>query len=567
MAAVAACLKWVDVLETQFDKSWVDLDLLFNQIDEDEEEIVTTGCRKHAASLASCFSQLAHKATVVFQNNAKLEAELVHLREETSHYKQDLDKISIDKGYLISVVQTTLIENHKLKYNPVKDVDVSTVKDDAPQTPSKDRGDIKEIGIPGLNDCDISESCVIGNPSKQSLVEPKDYLSDKLKSENTQLRKEILDLESELIGARLDNVYLDKELAGRIQQIQLLASNTPPEVKERLWTQIEAEMCLQRAKTIAQICQSKQELKNMNAAVLSQGDIKEEQADQNQIEYQHNGGRGEEASRSPSRGGSEERAHSRGKQVMVLKNPADDLGMAIIGGSEHNLPIIVSEIFPDSAVNRSSKLKAGDVILSVNGENFSNISHQNAVTFLSSLRGQITFELQAAETVSEDDPSNLDFRFYRIFDSAEKRGENIAAGKEKKPAKESNSMQVHPGRAVSSVELDRLTSSTPCPTVFPAAALSTGQASSTSTPAVLPAAVQPSSRANNCITDTDCPTPVHQSPRRDLPEKQPKCQTSVELPLSPLRQPRQTKSPPVTKPHQDPLEAYQKLGGNGVLHV
>ena len=29
-------------------------------------------------------------------------------------------------------------------------------------------------------------------------------------------------------------------------------------MKERLWTQIEAEMCLQRAKTIAQICKTKQ---------------------------------------------------------------------------------------------------------------------------------------------------------------------------------------------------------------------------------------------------------------------------------------------------------------------
>ena len=34
MAVTAACFKWADVLENQFDKSWVDLDLLFNQIDE-----------------------------------------------------------------------------------------------------------------------------------------------------------------------------------------------------------------------------------------------------------------------------------------------------------------------------------------------------------------------------------------------------------------------------------------------------------------------------------------------------------------------------------------------------
>ena len=62
-----------------------------------------------------------------------------------------------------------------------------------------------------------------------------------------------------MVGARLDNVYLDKELAGRIQQIQLLlAANTPADVKEKMWTQIESEMCLQRSKTIAQMCRTKQ---------------------------------------------------------------------------------------------------------------------------------------------------------------------------------------------------------------------------------------------------------------------------------------------------------------------
>ena len=44
------------------------------------------------------------------------------------------------------------------------------------------------------------------------------------------------------------------------------------------------------------------------------------------------------------------------KQVMLLKNPADDLGMAIIGGKEHNLPIMISEIFPNSAVARAAKV-------------------------------------------------------------------------------------------------------------------------------------------------------------------------------------------------------------------
>ena len=39
-----------------------------------------------------------------------------------------------------------------------------------------------------------------------------------------------------------------------------------------------------------------------------------------------------------------------------MKNPADDLGMAIIGGAEHNLPVIVSEVFPGSAVSRAARV-------------------------------------------------------------------------------------------------------------------------------------------------------------------------------------------------------------------
>ena len=36
-----------------------------------------------------------------------------------------------------------------------------------------------------------------------------------MRIENEDLKLELLDMESELVGARLDNVYLDKELAGR----------------------------------------------------------------------------------------------------------------------------------------------------------------------------------------------------------------------------------------------------------------------------------------------------------------------------------------------------------------
>ena len=52
---------------------------------------------------------------------------------------------------------------------------------------------------------------------------------------SSNLKQQIAELESELVGARLDAKYLDKELAGRIQQIQiLLASNASQAHKEQV---------------------------------------------------------------------------------------------------------------------------------------------------------------------------------------------------------------------------------------------------------------------------------------------------------------------------------------------
>jgi hypothetical protein len=48
-------------------------------------------------------------------------------------------------------------------------------------------------------------------------------------------------------------------------------------------------------------------------------------------------------------------------QVHFHKHDTEDLGMAILGGKEYGLPIMISEIFPDSAVARCNKIGAGDM--------------------------------------------------------------------------------------------------------------------------------------------------------------------------------------------------------------
>lgn len=407
MTVASTCFKWVDLLESQFDKSWIELDSLLLQLEEDEDFVVLYNkSRRQASSLASCFSQLSHKATVVFQNNAKLEAELVHLREELANTQATIEKLSREKVYLSSALQSSLAKNHKVQY---PDEDLKSEKSVEDVEDSEQVEDVEE-----------TEATVTTSKmgDKKIVTASRDVeICSALLAENKRLRADVIELESEMVGARLDNVYLDKELAGRIQQIQLLlANNTPSDVKEKMWTQIESEMCLQRSKTIAQMCRTKQEVRTRLAEADSVDQTVEKTAEPEDLQER------------------------RGKQVMVLKNPADDLGIAILGGKEHNLPIIISEIFANSAVSRASRIQAGDIIKVVNDEDFTSKTHTDAVYYLSALRGQILFDLKSADVVSEDDPSNLDYRFYKIFHP-------YLCGKEN--GEDESLCLDHPGRAIS----------------------------------------------------------------------------------------------------------------------
>ena len=71
-SVVSAGFRWMDILEKEFDKAFVHLDLLLGEIDQDQDEIIEDG-RAKLSVLSSCFVQLAHKVQTISQVNAKLE--------------------------------------------------------------------------------------------------------------------------------------------------------------------------------------------------------------------------------------------------------------------------------------------------------------------------------------------------------------------------------------------------------------------------------------------------------------------------------------------------------------
>uniref|UniRef100_A0A8D3DRP0 Golgi-associated PDZ and coiled-coil motif-containing protein n=1 Tax=Scophthalmus maximus TaxID=52904 RepID=A0A8D3DRP0_SCOMX len=56
--------RWLEVLEKEFDKAFVDVDLLLGEIDPDQVDITYEG-RQKMTSLSSCFAQLCHKTQTI----------------------------------------------------------------------------------------------------------------------------------------------------------------------------------------------------------------------------------------------------------------------------------------------------------------------------------------------------------------------------------------------------------------------------------------------------------------------------------------------------------------------
>lgn len=49
--------------------------------------------------------------------------------------------------------------------------------------------------------------------------------------------------------------------------------------------------------------------------------------------------------------------------MKIVRDEKTGLGLSIKGGAEHNLPIMISQIFKDQAADKTGKLFVGDAII------------------------------------------------------------------------------------------------------------------------------------------------------------------------------------------------------------
>ncbi|XP_066156361.1 uncharacterized protein [Euwallacea fornicatus] len=385
MASVG--FRWLDILEKEFDKAFVDLDLALGEIEGDDPSIVFNA-RQKLCTLGSCFAQLSHKAQTIFQNSAKLEAELIHLRAELIESKSK-------KQLLENELHNLLLQLHSSQLSQLPDSlgnkkldqhfkpDVTAIKRrleaEIKQSPLR----LRRAMSTGAkeNEADIKFSPGVLEPVRAKVE------NAQLLGENMALRNDILALTAEVYGAKLAAKYLDKELAGRIQQLQLLGKEMRGDVRNKLWSQLESEILLQRHKTVVRACRR-------NSTWNSNHDKCQKSIP--------------ESSNGPG--------HFGDIRVVVVKRKVDQgLGISITGGREHGVPILISELEPNGPAATSEQLYIGDAILYVNDIDLRNSCHKEAVSILQQQSGDCVLQVQY---IAADDSDNsleedgLNFRFF-----------------------------------------------------------------------------------------------------------------------------------------------------------
>ncbi|XP_065754461.1 beta-2-syntrophin [Phocoena phocoena] len=82
------------------------------------------------------------------------------------------------------------------------------------------------------------------------------------------------------------------------------------------------------------------------------------------------------------------------RRVRVVKQEAGGLGISIKGGRENRMPILISKIFPGLAADQSRALRLGDAILSVNGTDLRQATHDQAVQALKRAGKEVLLEVK-----------------------------------------------------------------------------------------------------------------------------------------------------------------------------
>ncbi|XP_039623307.1 alpha-1-syntrophin [Polypterus senegalus] len=88
------------------------------------------------------------------------------------------------------------------------------------------------------------------------------------------------------------------------------------------------------------------------------------------------------------------------RTVRVVKQDVGGLGISIKGGKENKMPILISKIFKGLAADQTEALYVGDAILSVNGNDLRDATHDDAVQALKKTGKEVILEVKYIKEMS-----------------------------------------------------------------------------------------------------------------------------------------------------------------------
>ncbi|XP_014014932.1 ligand of Numb protein X 2a isoform X2 [Salmo salar] len=97
----------------------------------------------------------------------------------------------------------------------------------------------------------------------------------------------------------------------------------------------------------------------------------------------------------------------REKHITVKKEPHESLGMTVAGGrgsKSGELPIFVTSVQPHGCLSRVGRIKQGDILLSINDQDLTYLSHSEAVGTLKASAASPSVQLRALEVSMVEEP-------------------------------------------------------------------------------------------------------------------------------------------------------------------
>ncbi|MEQ2183195.1 hypothetical protein GOODEAATRI_030203, partial [Goodea atripinnis] len=98
------------------------------------------------------------------------------------------------------------------------------------------------------------------------------------------------------------------------------------------------------------------------------------------------------------------------KTVSLKKEPRTSLGITIAGGRDcrSRLPVYITSVQPVGCLHRDGTIKRGDVLLSINGVDLTQLTYNEAVSVLKAQTAQSQVVLRVIQTLSESTEEDME---------------------------------------------------------------------------------------------------------------------------------------------------------------